>query len=285
MNARLAKLEALLARVQNMKGAARQRKMAASGPSVGGEMELDEPSLSEPPDSLAPDSPSSDTPSAHLKAGERRLAAAATAVPEQSQAGYAAAGDSLVPDSLNADAEDDDVLDLDAENVLIEEAPPESGSGPVGEAKSLEEAMRKTPEGPPLTPPPESGEELAPPVSVPRDRGPTMEQLGNTISLEDEGESAFELEEPTRAMGSVPAAEDKLSADIPTNAPRTIDELVLPENAREELERVRLGQKVDVQPVATDRPVISTNVVAFVSSMQEFHPESFDELLDESLKL
>jgi hypothetical protein len=111
-----------------------------------------------------------------------------------------------------------------------------------------------------------------------------MEQLGNTSHLEESEPTDFELDEVTRAAGRS-KQEDKLAADIPQAAPQGMDDLVLPANAREELERVRLGQSVRMRPVVTDRPVISTNVVEFVSAARDFQPETFLQLLDASLSL
>lgn len=250
MSARVAKLEALLERVQ--KNAARPRPARFLGaaadvgsgaeapePARGGAgpttaeakqdlLELDEPTLSEPPP-----------------------------------------------------ASTEEVQDVGEDDLEMEEAPPESGPAPVGEPQTIEDAMSAADAQPPMTPPPESGEEPAPQVSIPRDSGPTMEQLGNTIDLEQSGSRDSSIEEGAKPAGK---AEDQLQAEIP-QAPAQGENVELPENAREELERVRLGQTTEVRPVLSTRPVISTNVVEFVSAARRVEPETFLELVESSLKL
>lgn len=175
---------------------------------------------------------------------------------------------------------DDDILKVDPDDLLLEdeESPPESGAGPVGGVQTLSDAMRAEEGQPPLTPPPESGEEPAPQVQIPKDPGPTMEQLGNTIQLDEAGATDFELDDVTRSPWR--SSGDDARESSPAEEPAT-----LPPGAREELDRVRLGQVREVRPVAIDRPVISTNVVDFVSAAREFEPETFLELLDSSLSL
>lgn len=168
-----------------------------------------------------------------------------------------------------------------AGNELDLDEPPESGSAPVRPAAARPSDLLDDADHPPLTPPPESGEEPAPKVTIPRDTGPTMAQLGQTIALEEATNAALELEEP-------PAPPSRRGVDQLEMVPPTggySEELPLPDNAREELDRVRLGQSTEVGPTVHVRPVLSTNVVDFVSAVRSYQPETFVELLDASLKL
>jgi len=204
----------------------------------------------------------------------RRAAAPVARAPSAFAAPVAAAP---VP-SLELDEPGMDSLqpppDLGRSELDLDEAPPESGSAPVRGVGLLSHDLE---EPPPLTPPPESGEEPAPKVSIPRDPGPTMAQLGQTISLDEGVGGPLELDEP-------PPPPSRRGVDQPRVAAYS-EELPLPENAREELDRVRLGQSAEVGPTVHTRPVLSTNVVDFVSAVRSYQPESFLELLDASLRL
>lgn len=179
---------------------------------------------------------------------------------------------------------------------LVEEAPASSRRPRV--ASTMDEALAGAAARmeAPLTPPPESGPEPsagptelhipqapARPVSV----LPTTEQLGQTVSLEEGPAADFELDEPLSETeedllaGSPEAAH--LEAELPAANVGTFEQgLASPPGAREELERVRLGE-VQAQVVA--RPVISTNVVEFVNAGGERGAESFLALIDGSLSL
>jgi hypothetical protein len=177
--------------------------------------------------------------------------------------------DSLSPPAHAAGGESE--LDLDE--------PPESGRSRV---RSAEFGNDDEADGhPPLTPPPESGEEPAPKLSIPRDPGPTMAQLGQTITLDEPSGDVLELAEP-------PPPPSRRGVDQLEMSPPQMgysEELPLPENAREELDRVRLGQSTEVGPTVHGRPVLSTNVVDFVSAVRSYQPETFLDLLDTSLRL
>jgi hypothetical protein len=166
-----------------------------------------------------------------------------------------------------------------AANELELDEPPESGSARVRGSEQLEEVDDR----PPLTPPPESGEEPAPKVSIPRDPGPTMAQLGQTIALDDGGGGPLELDEPPPPPSR--RGVDQLAMSLPRASSSYSEELPLPENAREELDRVRLGQSTEVGPTIHTRPVLSTNVVDFVSAVRSQEPETFAALVDASLRL
>lgn len=177
----------------------------------------------------------------------------------------------------------DDVKDLP--EVELDE-PDMPISGPVSQREpTMDDAIDEAAYQPPVTPPPESGEELTRP-QIPLSRGPTIEQLGETIALEEGGPQTFELDEPTldEPRLSEPPPSYK-QAEIPASLPPAHEDLTLPENAREELERVRLGESTPLQARVSSRPVLSTNVVDLVSSARDFAPKSFLDLLEASLKL
>jgi hypothetical protein len=116
---------------------------------------------------------------------------------------------------------------------------------------------------------------------------PTIEQLGQTVSLEEGPDMRLEVE---RAMARVsdspsPPSARGLEAAIPSRPSATAFDLPAPPEAREELERYRLGQSQEVVVDAYARPTISTNVVDLVTAQREFQPATFAELLDASLKL
>jgi hypothetical protein len=102
-----------------------------------------------------------------------------------------------------------------------------------------------------------------------------MEQLGETIPLEEGGPQDFELDEPTLDEPTLAepspseAPPGQMEAELPTSTPPAQEDLVVPENAREELERVRLGDSTPLQARVSSRPVLSTNVVDLVSSARE----------------
>jgi len=116
-------------------------------------------------------------------------------------------------------------------------------------------------------------------------RGPTMEQLGQTVPLEEGPHLALEVEKPqAKPISDVPPSARGLEAAIPSQ--RVVPtELEAPPEARAELERFRLGQGQELQADAYPRPTISTNVVEFVKAQREFQPQSFAELLEASLRL
>jgi hypothetical protein len=165
-------------------------------------------------------------------------------------------------------------------NELELDEPPESGSARVRIAALLD---GDDGDRPPLTPPPESGEEPAAKVSIPRDPGPTMAQLGQTIALDDAGGGPLELDEPPPPPSR--RGVDQLAMSLPSRSAGYSEELPLPENARQELDRVRLGQSTEVGPTVHTRPVLSTNVVDFITAVRSHEPETFLALLDASLRL
>jgi hypothetical protein len=186
---------------------------------------------------------------------------------------------------------------------LVEEAPASSRRPRM--AASMDEALAGAAAHmePPMTPPPESGpspstgvSELAIPQAPARPASlfpaveyPTTEQLGQTVSLEEGPSADLELDEPLSETGEdgldlgAPHEGAHLEAELPAAGAGMFDmALPSPPEAREELERVRLGQ---VQADVVARPLISTNVVDFVSAGSQTRPGSFLELLDNSLSV
>lgn len=173
-----------------------------------------------------------------------------------------------------------------------EEPPPESHSGPSRSAPNLVDAIEGAEEEAPLTPPPQSGEGLAAvapftgsPSQAPAPAVPTMEQLGETIALEEGPHQEFDLGAPEEAPPVVEPVPSAYEADLPAHPSVYDAELSVPDNARAELERVRLGERSDVRAEVISRPVISTNVVEFVEADRALHPTTFGELLDLTLGL
>ncbi len=236
MSARVAKLEALLARVQERANEPR---------------------------------PTVDMSSAHVEG-------------EESAPAETPPTDELEPTSAESDMVEIDEIDevQEIEDVELDE-PGTPESGPIRSATpSIDDAMDDAAHQPPLTPPPESGEEIASP-QIPRDDGPTMEQLGETIALEEGNRQEFELDEPSLSEPPPPSGQ----AYVPASVPPSQEQLTVPENAQEELDRVRLGDSTPLEARVSSRPVLSTNVVDLVSSARKFTPQSFLELLDASLEL
>ena len=137
---------------------------------------------------------------------------------------------------------------------------------------------------------------------------PTMEQLGETVSLEEGPAAEFELDAPHLedeliqpqdvALDSFNISDDEpteLTQEELTSDPLAslsaagggnFDEsLAAPLDAQKDLDRVILGEVENIPASVSERPVLSTNVVEFIDAAQEFAPKSFAELLESSLEL
>lgn len=163
------------------------------------------------------------------------------------------------------------VIDL-APRAKKDEAPASSRRVATSMDEAFVEAADQL-EDEPKTIPPESGPELL---------TPTTEQLGQTVSLPEGSGAELDLDEPLSESVYPPSEEPQLEAELPTGAGAYSADLAPPPEAREELERVRLGQ---VEAEVIVRPVISTNVVEFLEAHAEKPPESFVALLDAALAL
>lgn len=276
MNARIAKLESLLGRIQERAAAPRPVR-AVAAPTTDSEAAIETPRVEPPAAVQAPqlDEPELDAPvSAAPELDAPDLGVSAMSAPE-----------SVREEAITEELDELDEIDMDLDEVEIDDVDdieldeelPESGTA----SASIEDAMEAAEHQPPLTPPPESGEGLTTP-QIPSDEGPTMEQLGETISLEEGRAQSFELDEPS--IEEAPAS-SHLEMQIPASVPPAADDLSVPAEAREELDRHRLGDSTPVEARVSTRPVLSTNVVDLVSSSKSFEPASFLELLDASLKL
>jgi hypothetical protein len=232
---------------------------------------------------------------------------------------------------------------FDATEIAIEEEEleelPVSSRRPKVAAASMDEALASAAqqmqlgepeevEVPIKTPPPESGRQVAGPSpaqleapSVPAidesvgaeparieqqaaaEAGPTPEQLGQTVELEEAEGPELELAAPAEAPAA-PALTDELEAALPASeAPSRYDEaLVPPAEARQELERHRDKEglpaapepaapapspAIPPQPEVTRRPAVvaAAPVAAFTGAAPAFEPTTFLELLDASLGL
>lgn len=197
-------------------------------------------------------------------AGAASQASGQVAAPEAAPAvDQAPARESVVPDSLDA-------------------PPPESGTERL-EASLVPSSDLEAP----ITPPPESGRERSAAERGRRD-GPTMEQLGQTVPLE-EGTGAvrvLDLDEPLGSDRPAPASE-RLEMSLPSAMLGSYEEnLMAPPEAKADLERVlRSGGTGELVVQAVARPRLSTNVVELIAAQKTFRPSSFVELIDSSLTL
>lgn len=309
MSPRIPRLQALLERVQAKASEPRVVSSAVASPAVSAATPaslhdgLDAPAASGGAPLLELDAPDD----LAVSAQDSLLAPLSSSM--RSDLGIEAAPPSAVgqiavdaPEEVDLDAmEEVDLVeefagDPSLEPAEDEEPPPESHSGPSRSAPNLVAAIEDVEEQAPLTPPPESGEGLAmapaPMTStqalsqapVPS-QGPTMEQLGETIALEEGPPQEFDLGEPEEAPHVGEPAPSAFEAEIPAQASVYDDQLSVPDDARAELERVRLGERSDVRAEVISRPVISTNVVDFVAADRTLHPTTFGELLDLTLGL
>lgn len=185
--------------------------------------------------------------------------------------------------------EEEELLELDEADAIDEEAPASSRRV----AASMDEALAEAADqlDSPKTVPPESGPEpvtgseldLQPAAAASVREVPTTEQLGQTIALEEGAPADFELDEPLHDPVVAELEEPShLEAELPSGGGAYHEDLAPPPGAREELERVRLGE---VQAEVIARPIISTNVVEFIRAHAAPKPRSFVELLDEALSL
>lgn len=230
-------------------------------------------------------------------------------------------------------------VDIDFEDE--DEQPPASSQRKV--ASSMDEALAAAAEQleaerevPLKTPPPESGPQAAPmpaglaaPAAPDVDAllegeldiptrievgasGPTPEQLGQTIDLEEAGGPLLELAEPQGTSGPASAPAEELEVTLPgwRSGARYDHNLQLPPEARAELEahRRRLEQEavppppeslaqvpsgkpaaapegVPAAPQVVARPLPVGSPESFGSARESFRPRSFVELLDASLSL
>ena len=212
----------------------------------------------------------------------------------------------------------------------VEEAPlPSSSPRPKVAAESMDEALASAAEQlsegerevPLKTPPPESGDQEMVPLVVragmrprpPSDdllevgeelphrelgEGPTPEQLGETVELDEPLGPALELD---TAKAAPPVAERPSPLEQPlvsAAAGALTDDLELPPEAAADLAERRLRMEAPVpppvplrdgvagvQPEIVRRPAIGVAAAAFAEAASNFRPRSFAELLDESLSL
>lgn len=178
-------------------------------------------------------------------------------------------------------------LDVDDTELEVDEEAPESHSGPA--LNRMERAFSHADHAPPLTPPPESGAEPVHMPHVPAHSGPTMEQLGATISLEEGPSRDFDLDEPVAHSG-IEASLRGTAMGVSHGA--YSDELRAPAEAGGDL--ARLGSK-PASPSATSAMAIPQVVArpsfdgvapaALTAAHRSFQPPSFEALLDASLLL
>lgn len=125
--------------------------------------------------------------------------------------------------------------------------------------------------------------------------GPTPEQLGQTIDLEESAGAPLELETP--AQPPEPTKPEELEAPLPAREVHGSYSagLAPPPEAHAELEARRRGEGEPaapppagkVEPEAVQRPAVAASgpAAGFVAAHRDFKPETFLELLDASLSL
>lgn len=203
-----------------------------------------------------------ETPRAVLAAGSAASASRQVVAPEPAPAPLATPGrESVVPDSLDT-------------------PPPESGTERL-EASLIPPSDLEAP----ITPPPESGRERSAAEHGRRD-GPTMEQLGQTVPLDEGTVRVLDLDEPLGSDRPAPASE-RLEMSLPSAMLGSYeDHLMAPPEAKADLERIlRSGGTGEFVVQAVARPPLSTNVVELITAQKSFRPSSFVELIDSSLEL
>lgn len=221
----------------------------------------------------------------------------------------------VVEETLDRDQVDVEIESIDVDSMDFDDLPE---SGPV--ASTLDRALDGQDEHP-ITPPPESTEEaistpnlartppratfdgpqsFTPPQSFVAPQSsdepsvekqppatklqPTMEQVGQTVALEEsDSPTSLELDDPITQGGVAPAQESVREASILPE--RNIESVRSPAETAQELERYRLGESANVQARVSQRPVLSTNVVELVAASSDTSPKSFFELLDATLTL
>lgn len=198
---------------------------------------------------------------------------------------------STEPDSLEVPELDVPLIDplphsVDVTEVELDDEVPESG--PVATPKN-EGFVPDSDQ--PITPPPESVEELVAPaarqhVSEPAfvaraqsPMAPTMEQLGQTVEL-DEGDakSTLELDEP--------GLEEATHEIIMTPSGRAQPDAVAPSQAYGEWSPQPTGPTLaDAAPQVVHRAQLDAGVVGITSQASATSPRSFLELVDVALRL
>ncbi len=316
MNAerQVVKLEGLLARIQ--RNAARPRPAAAAV------VVAPEPESPEAP-APAPAEPAVVAPAAPLApvvAVAPAPAAASTSVDEFDDLEDAEDLE-LVEDEII------DITDLDADAAAEMGAEAEPAEAPTSSprpkmvAESMDEALASATEHagrevPLKTPPPESGDQVAVPLARPLPRqplpsddllevgdelpqrdfgdGPTPEQLGETIELDEPLGPALELDtakaQPPRVEEPSPLEQPIGSAAVGTFD----DDLELPPEAAADLAQHRAREAAaaaataaagDVRAQVVERPALADVSPTFAAAAESSRPMTFSELLDESLSL
>ena len=320
MNAdeKVAALEDLLARVKRNAALPRTTGAAMTAApeaeefeEVGDDMEIEELDLDE--EDIV-DLTDDEAEAAELAAAGEEPSAAAPAAEAQAE---------MAADEVDIDF--DDVEDTAAEPEVEPPASSRRAKAPSSMDEALASAAEAEDEGrevPLKTPPPESGRQVAgPPVppqppaldiaveddleapisAAPAGGGPTPEQLGQTVDLEEGPRAELELEQAVE--GKAPAEADELEAPQPdASQPGAFSpELSPPESARAEIKRHReeLGAEpaaqaepspapppAEVEPQVFERPAPPAGeVAAFAHAAGAFQPKTFVELLDASLEL
>ncbi len=213
-----------------------------------------------------------------------------------------------------AQEEDGAAADFADDEALL---PSSSRRPKLGEASPAPGADPEEREVPLHTPPPESGRQVTTPVQIPvqgavpgdllevgeeisarrSGSGPTLEQLGETIELDEPLGGDLELDEASEALTPPPPPpRDELEQDLSPGAPAAYDASPeFPSSVAEELvghrARERVADERAAVPVVTaltavvERPVLHARPAEIKGTAPQPEPRSFLELLDDSLTL
>lgn len=323
---RVAALTELLARVRRNAGIPRPARALTS--SVGGQLPAED-LKGEDVDlvTVPPPAPAAGGPTPRHDLDEPDAAARSGVIPLE--AGLEIDGDVELESGELIDVTDlspEEVATIEAEaaedvaaELPDEAAPPSSSRRPrlADEAELTESGADPQEREVPLhTPPPESGRQVTAPVQIPahgappRDLlevgdelsarhpgpGPTPEQLGETIELDEPLGGDLELDEASEAPTPPPPPRDDLEHELPRGSPAAYDSsLELPSSAAEDLVRHRVRERARGEAVAApvvaaptavvERPVLHARPAEIKGTVPRAEPRSFLELLDDSLAL
>ena len=316
MNPRIAKLESLLARIKT--NAAAPRMAAVHAAPAAAEVHEPEPgTLVSARNEPAPSPPPPREIEVPLESRARLVAAPHSEPPEEIDADEVIELDdrhvvreeqpapaitpiSMAPPSSGPNSSDmtRDAIDVAAARAAIaeqqrqivaqppaeepEEAPPPSSRRPIAEpAETPQEAQIEVQHAAPLTPPPESGKQVA------------VEPLSFDDDMTGVREAARPAPEPSIQLQSVrmpavqqPPARDEMEVELPGPQEATAPPPgPLPEMRSPRIESA--PEPVAAAPEVTrpTRPVAAANVAEMVGTVKPASPKTFGELLDAALSL
>jgi hypothetical protein len=112
-----------------------------------------------------------------------------------------------------------------------------------------------------------------------------MEQLGQTISLDEGGSQDFELDEPDFDDDFDEPEEPTAQIDKSDIDALKVRSSSSPEADVVGLRKERAGEATPIEAQVSKRPAVDASAVALINASRSFTPKSFLELLDASLSL